>query len=174
MNALLALMCFHASRLRARKNHGGEIVLYDEQDESLWDQELIARGVYYLHEASQGKAVSKYHLEAAIAWWHTIKKDSQEKWDNILQLYNQLLKVEFSPIAALNRTYALSKVHGNDLAIREAEKLQLNNNQYYFALLGELYKTTDKTASRKNFERALELARTVPARAVITKKMSEL
>jgi len=52
--------------------------------------------------------------------------------------------------------------------------LQLNNNQYYFALLGELYKTTDKTASRKNFERALELARTVPARAVITKKMSEL
>jgi RNA polymerase sigma factor (sigma-70 family) len=174
VNALLALMCFHASRLRARKNHGGEIVLYDEQDESLWDQELIARGVYYLHEASQGKAVSKYHLEAAIAWWHTIKKDSQEKWDNILQLYNQLLKVEFSPIAALNRTYALSKVHGNDLAIREAEKLQLNNNQYYFALLGELYKTTDKTASRKNFERALELARTVPARAVITKKMSEL
>ena len=73
VNALLALMCFHASRFRARKSDGSNIVLYDEQDPTLWDQVLIARGAFYLHQASRGETLSKYHLEAAIAWWHTIR-----------------------------------------------------------------------------------------------------
>ena len=174
VNALLALMCFHASRFRARKNPAGEIILYNDQDESLWDQELIARGVYYLHTASRGGTVSKYHLEAAIAWWYTMKDDSREKWANILQLYNQLLKIEYSPLAALNRTYALSKVYGNEMAIREAENIPLQNNHYYFTLLGELYKPTDREAAKTNFEKALQLARTKAAHAHIQKKIDTL
>ena len=136
VNALLSLMCFHSSRFEARKNKNGEIVLYDEQDESLWNKELISRGIYFLQKASQGNILSKYHLEANIAYWHTFKTDSQEKWGNILQLYNQLLIKEYSPIAALNRTYALSRVYGKSAAIAEAEKLKLENNHFYFSLLG--------------------------------------
>ncbi len=73
VNALFALMCFHASRFEARKNKTGEIILYQDQDESLWNHELIGKGVYHLHEASQGNEISKYHIEAGIAYWHTIK-----------------------------------------------------------------------------------------------------
>ncbi|MFN8456985.1 MAG: DUF6596 domain-containing protein, partial [Anaerolineae bacterium] len=111
VNALLSLMCFQASRFAARQDESGEPVLYQDQDTSLWDTDLIRKGEYFLSCSASGNKISKYHLEAAIAYWHTHKKDSPEKWENILQLYNQLLQLEYSPIAALNRTYALSKAN---------------------------------------------------------------
>jgi len=58
---------------------------------------LIAKGVFFLHRSSQGNKISKYHLEASIAYWHTIKADTKEKWGNILQLYNRLLQIQYSP-----------------------------------------------------------------------------
>ena len=174
VNALLSLMCFHSSRFEARKNKNGEIVLYDEQDESLWNKELISRGIYFLQKASQGNILSKYHLEANIAYWHTFKTDSQEKWGNILQLYNQLLIKEYSPIAALNRTYALSRVYGKSAAIAEAEKLKLENNHFYFSLLGELYKDVDNKRARSNFEKALSLAKTKTDKLTIKKNIDNL
>jgi RNA polymerase sigma-70 factor (ECF subfamily) len=167
VNALFALMCFHSSRFPARRNADEQFVLYADQDVTLWNQELIAKGAYYLKLASQGNTISKYHLEASIAYWHTIKEDTAEKWETILQLYNQLLQIEYSPIAALNRTYALSKANGNEEAIREAEKLQLNDNQYYFTLLGVLYKDVDRDKSKVCFEKALLLARTEVDRKTI-------
>lgn len=174
VNALLALMCFHSSRFPARKNQSGEIVLYQQQDESLWNYELITKGAYYLKKASQGNSLSKYHLEASIAYWHTIKEDTKEKWENILQLYNNLLQIEYSPIAALNRTYALSKANGKEEAIREAEKLQLTDNHYYFTLLGELYSGTDDLKAKQNFKIAFSLAKTKTDKEVIAKKLSLL
>jgi RNA polymerase sigma-70 factor (ECF subfamily) len=174
VNALLALMCFQASRFPARKNDNGELVLYHDQDESLWDRELIARGAFYMHEASKGDAVSKYHLEAAIAWWHTNKEDSHEKWEGILQLYNQLLQIEYSPIAALNRTFALSKANGKMEAIAEAEKLKLNSNPYYHSLLGELYGDVDPAKAKEHLERALSLAKTQGDKHVISEKLKAL
>jgi RNA polymerase sigma-70 factor (ECF subfamily) len=108
VNALLSLMCFHTSRFKARKNEKGEMILYEDQDETLWNQELITKGVYFLDRASHGKKISKYHIEASIAYWHTNKANTIEKWENILTLYNQLLILEYSPIAALNRTFALA------------------------------------------------------------------
>src|SRR5690606_12899932 len=104
VHALLALMCFHASRFPARRNQEGDIILYEDQDDSLWNQELIAKGVEFLHLASREEKPSRYHLEAGIAYWHTVKADTHEKWENILQLYNNLLMLEYSPVAALNRT----------------------------------------------------------------------
>src|SRR6187402_3552005 len=157
VNALYSLMCFHSSRFAARKNEKGEIILYDEQDELLWNQELIIKGIYFLHEASKGSEISKYHIEASIAYWHTIKTDTKEKWENILQLYNKLLQIEYSPIAALNRTFALSKANGKHEAIIEAEKLQLTDNHYYFTLLGELYRGIDPAKSKMNLQTALFL-----------------
>lgn len=174
VNALMALMCFHASRFEARKNDEGEIVLYQDQDESLWNQELIDKGIQFLNYSSKGKAVSRYHIEASIAFWHTIKADTYEKWENILQLYNRLLTIVYSPIAALNRTYALSKVHGAQAAIKEAELLKLEDNHFYFTLLGELYKETDREKARINFVKAFSIAKTATDKQIIQKKINDL
>ena len=174
VNALFALMCFHASRFKARKNNNGQLVLYHEQDETLWNQELIFKGAYHLHQASGGDTLTKYHLEASIAYWLTNKTDTLKKWDNILQLYNNLLVVEYSPIAALNRTYALAKVKGNAIAIKEAEALNLPNNPFYFSLLGELYKTIDPKKAKEHFLTALTLAKTQADKQVIQKNVDNL
>ena len=174
VNALYAIMCFHASRFEARKNETGEIVLYQDQDERLWDRELIAKGGYHLHQASKGNKISKYHLEAGIAYWYTIKADTKEKWENILQLFNHLLQIEYSPIAALNRTYALSKANGKEVAIREAEKLNLTGNHFYFVLLGELYLGRDNQKAKQHFQKSWSLARTQTDKQTIQKKMDML
>lgn len=172
-NALLSLMYFHSSRFDARLDQKGEIILYQEQDTNLWNQGLIAKGEYYFNLASRGKALSKYHLEAAIAYWHTIKSDSKDKWDNILQLYNQLLVVEYSPIAALNRTYALAKANGKMEAIIEAEKINLNGNYLYHSLLGELYMGIDPVKTILHLQDALRLAKSVTDRMLLSKKLVE-
>ena len=174
VNALLALMCFHSSRFKARKNENGEFVLYQDQDETLWDRELITKGVILLRQASQGRQLSKYHLEASIAYWHTIKEDTKEKWENILQLHDKLSLLEYSPIAALNRTYALAKARGNAAAIPEAEKLNLVNNHFYFILLGELYKDIDKDQAKRNLKKALALAKTSTDKQTIQKTIDRL
>jgi RNA polymerase sigma-70 factor (ECF subfamily) len=146
------------------------LVLYQDQDETLWDRGLISRGAELLRASSTGASVSRYHLEASIAYWHSIKEDSPEKWTNILQLFDRLLAVEYSPIAALNRTFALAKVRGNAEAIAAARKLELEGNHFYFALLGELHRDLDPAAAREHFERALRLAKTpIDRRTLLTK-----
>jgi RNA polymerase sigma factor (sigma-70 family) len=173
VNALMALMCLHASRLEARVNKDGETVLYDEQDESLWNAELMAKGVYFLNCSAGGPTLSTYHLEAGIAYWSTQKADRPEKWENILQLYNQLLQIQYSPIAALNRTFALAKANGKAEAIAEAEKLQLTDNHFYFTLLGELYSGIDDQKAVRHFERAVALAKTQGERQLLERKIRD-
>ncbi len=158
--ALLSLMCFHASRFEARTRDDGAPVLYEEQDASLWDQELVKRGELYLNKAASGKEVSKYHLEAAIAYWHTQQADTPEKWEAVLQLYNKLLLIEYSPMAALNRTYALGRARGKTNAIEEAGKLGLENNYFFHCLMADLYAGTDENKTREHLGTALSLART--------------
>ncbi|MBS1688229.1 MAG: RNA polymerase subunit sigma [Bacteroidetes bacterium] len=173
VNALMALMCFQASRFKARMQEG-EAVLYDDQDTALWDKELITRGERFLNLSSVGNTVSKYHFEAGIAYWHTIKTDSPDKWEHILQLYNNLLIVEYSPIAALNRTYALAKANSKQEAITEAEKLKLENNHLYHALLGELYTGINNTEAKMHFNKALQLALSSSDKKIITKKIEDI
>lgn len=155
-------------------NKNGELVLYDEQDTSLWNDELVAKGAYYFHKAAAGDRLSKYHLEAGIAWWNTQKADTKEKWENILQLYNRLLQLAYSPVAALNRTYALAKANSREEAIIEAEKLKLVNNQFYFALLGELYTGIDREKAVGNFKAALELAKSPADKQAMQRKIDAL
>ena len=173
INALLSLMCFHASRFDARIRSNGETVLYEEQDINLWDTGLIQRGEYYLNKAAIGNELSKYHLEAAIAYWHTQKSD-EAKWNNILQLYNKLLQIEYSPMAALNRTYALAKAGSPMKAIIEAEKLDLTENHLYHSLLGQLYSDINKDKAIAHFKTALIKARTESDRSVIQAKIDRL
>ena len=173
-NALLALMCFHSSRFEARTNEYGETVLYQDQDTKLWNRELIDKGEHYLNQSSQGNQLSKYHLEAAIAYWHTHKADTKDKWENILQLYNKLLQIEYSPVAALNRTFALAKANGKVEAIIEAEKLNLADNHFYYSLLGNLYTDIDDTKALKHFRIALTLTNSDTDKKIIKKNIDEL
>ncbi len=172
VNALLSVMCFHVSRFEARTGEDGALVLYEDQDTGLWNTDLVSKGGYFLACAANGNQLSSYHLEAAIAYWHTQKADTQEKWENILQLYNRLLQVTYSPIAALNRTYALSKVKGKELAVAEAEKLNLTNHHLYFVLLGELYTGINNRKAKSCYEQALLLAKTGTDKQAIQKKMA--
>jgi RNA polymerase sigma-70 factor (ECF subfamily) len=174
ISALLSLMCFHSSRFDARKNDNGELILYKDQDTSLWNQELISTGGYYLNRASQGNVLTKYHLEATIAYWHTVKDDTIEKWENILKLYDYLIEIDSSPIAALNRAFAVSKVKGRNEGIQETEKLQLSDNHYYHTLLGELYREIDEKKSKSHFQSALSLAKTRADKETLQKKMDTL
>ena len=173
-NALIALMCFHASRFGARENSEGSMILYEQQDEELWDTDLINQGIYFLNLSAQGNEVSSYHLEARIAYWHCIKEDTKEKWEDILQLYNQLLLINYSPSVALNRTFALYKANGQQAALMEAEKLKLENNHFYFILLGELYKNIDNEKARLNFQLAYTLAKTQTEKQEIQNKIDSL
>jgi RNA polymerase sigma-70 factor (ECF subfamily) len=155
-NALLALMCFQSSRLDARANDAGEVILFEQQDTGLWSQELIDKGNYYLVNACSGNAISKYHLEAGIAYWHTTPT-GHNKWEHILQLYNQLIIIEYSPLTALNRAFAIAKVYGNKQAIQEVKKLNLADCNYYHALLGYLYTETDIDKAKTHYGQAIAL-----------------
>lgn len=172
--ALLALMCFHTSRFDARVSDTGDFILYDEQDTSLWNRDLINKGAQFLHRATTGNIVSTYHLEASIAYWNTKKEDTREKWENILQLYNHLLQLKYTPVAALNRTYALAKVKGKREAIDEAEKLKLVTSHFYFALLGELYTGINNDKAKINLQKAIGLARTSSEKQTLQKKIDAL
>lgn len=173
VNALLSLMCFHASRFDARVDAAGEQILYEAQDRELWNDELIEKGNYYLIRSAQG-VPGKYHLEAAIAYRHCEKTDSPEKWRHILELYNRLLQLEYSPVAALNRTYALSKVQGKAAAITEASRLQLSGSHLYHSLMGYLYTGIDRQKAAAHYKEALQLAKTAHDRALISRRLEQL
>lgn len=173
-HALIALMCFHASRFDARQMPGEAMVLYADQDESLWDQELILQGMRHLSLSLNGNELSTYHLEARIAYWHCTKEDSLMKWQEILELYDQLLSIDASPAAALNRIYALHKVAGAAAALRELNQQAMPETYFYYLLLAELYTSVDKRLAREAFEKALSHARTGAERAMIGRKIQQL
>lgn len=172
-NALLALMCYQSSRLDARTSNNGEVILFDEQDKNLWNQELIEKGNHFLIKAYDGDEISKYHLEATIGYWHTTSTE-ENKWQNILQGYNQLILIEYSPVTALNRTFALAKVYGNETAIIEAEKLNLEANHYYHSLLGYLYGSIDVNKAINHYKKAITLTKSKSEIQTLTKEIKRL
>lgn len=173
-NALMALMCFHGSRLNARMHSPDAFVLYDQQDEKRWDQSLIRQGAEFLSHAAKGPEISSYHLEARIAFWHCNKSTSRIKWLEILELYNLLMTLNHSPMVALNRLYALYKVQGVAVALNEAKALPHMNNLFYHILLGELNSQEHPMDSRWHFEQAFQLATTRTEQDHIQRKMDLL
>lgn len=172
VNALLALMCYQSSRFKARFNNQGEAVLFEDQDRSLWDDSLIHKGNFYLVNATNGCDISKYHLEAGIAYWHTT--NDSNKWSRILQLYNQLVVIEYSPITALNRTFAYAKVYGKEQGIVEALKLNLDGNPYFHQLLGYLYADSQVDEAIKHYQSALVLSKSEGERKTIMREIQRL
>lgn len=173
-NALMSLMCFHSSRFNSRMDQEGDYVLYFDQPRQNWDKDLIEKGEYFLDRSASGEEVSKYHLEARIAYWHAREYDSPDKWENILQLYNHLLQIQYSPIVALNRTYVLSRANGKEEALQEALKIDLGQSHYYHALLSELYSEIDTNKQIEHLKIAMSLTTSKTNRQILLKKLNHI
>ena len=172
--ALMALFCFHSSRFNARINHSGEQILYEHQDAEQWDMELIDMGQFYLNLSADGEQLTKYHLEGMIAFWHTQKQvETTQKWHQILQLYNRLLQVEYSPVTALNRTYALAMAEGKQVAIKEALKIDLKDHHLYHSLLAHFYHDLDSEKEKYHLEIALSLTHSPTDKRLLKAKLRE-
>ena len=115
-------------------NHANALSNLRSRPVRFWNTDLIRQGMQYLALSATGDQLTSYHLEARIASWHCIKEDTPEKWEEILQLYNQLLLINYSPGVALNRTFALYKANGREQAMIELEKLKLEGNHFYMVL----------------------------------------
>lgn len=160
-NALLALFCFQASRFDARVDEQGTHILFDDQDKGKWNWELIAKGQEFLRNSAEGVDRGKYQYQAMIAFWHTRNEvDENEKWTQILNNYNRLLQLSYSPVAALSRTYALMKIEGAEIALKEALKINLKESHLYHSLLAEIYSQLDVAKQRVHLKIALGLAQT--------------
>lgn len=171
--ALLALMCFQSSRLSARTNNNGETILFNDQDRSLWDSSLIQRGNYYLIKATNENKISKYHLEAGIAYWHSAL-NAENKWLQILKLYDQLLQIDQSLPIILNRLFAFAKVYGNEKAIFETEKLGRVENNHYHELLGYLYAETNPIQSIYHYKKAIHLTVSATEKQTLNREIDRL
>jgi RNA polymerase sigma factor (sigma-70 family) len=173
-NALIALMCFHTSRYDARQNNENSIILYEHQNEQLWNKDLINKGNHYLALSANGNEISSYHLEAGIAFWHCQKEETVEKWNRILEHYNMLLEINYSRTVALNRIYAIYKAKGSEIALEEAEKLQFTSSHFYYTLLGELYKEVDTNSALLNYEKAFSMAKTQVDKQLLKSKIENI
>jgi RNA polymerase sigma-70 factor (ECF subfamily) len=125
VHALLSLMLLQVSRLPARRDGSGSLLLLHEQDRSRWDQALIGEGIRHLGRAAEGDRLTPFHVQAAIAAVHaTAPSNETTDWAHILKLYDQLIALTHSPVVALNRAVALARVHGVEAGIRALESLR--------------------------------------------------
>lgn len=107
VHALLALMCFHAARFDARVDLDGAIVLLEEQDRSAWNWSDVREGMAWLARSARGDDLTRYHLEAGIAWEHCRAATfADTDWRRIAELYDKLDRIAPSPLHALNRAVA--------------------------------------------------------------------
>jgi len=175
--ALLALFCFQTSRLQARLDDKGNIILLKYQDRSKWYQPLIRKGFYYIDLAiTEPFETSVYHLEAAIASLHASAKNFEEtEWKKISFLYEQLYRIQPTSIVALNKAIASGYATDKKLALEELKQIKgLENYYLYHASIGEVYyEMNNKTEARKYYEAALQLTTSKQEQQLIARKIED-
>jgi RNA polymerase sigma factor (sigma-70 family) len=174
--ALLALFCFQSSRLSARLDDKGNIILLQRQDRSKWNNELIQRGFGYIDEATDGREATRYHFEAAIASLHAAA-DSFEAtdWKSIYDLYDMLYRLEPGPIVALNKAIASAYAISRENALKELFNIKgLEKYYLYYASAGEMYLDLDKKNEAKTyFEKALQLTGSLSEQQLLLDKIKK-
>ncbi len=177
VHALVALMALEAARLPARVDEAGDLILLEDQDRTRWDRGLIGLGFYHFDRCMTGDDVSEYHMQAAIAATHARGARSTD-WPMILEIYDQLLAINPSPVIALNRAVAVAKVHGAAEALASVDLLRedpkLRDYHLFFAVRGhllmELGRRTDAASS---FQKALEFGGSEPERRFLRRRLEE-
>jgi RNA polymerase sigma-70 factor, ECF subfamily len=177
VHALVALMALQGARLPARVDEAGDLVLLADQDRSRWDERLIAIGFHHFDRSIAGADVSEYHVQAAIAATHARAIDSRSvDWPLILELYDQLLTLNASPIVALNRVVAIAKVHGPADALAAVAPLdrdpKLRHYHLLLAVRGQLLLDLGRSHEAADaFRTALTCACTEPERRLLTRRL---
>lgn len=178
-HALLALMLLSGARLSARVDAAGNLLLLAEQDRSLWDRAMIQRGLFHLNLSAAGEEISEFHLQAGIAYCHcTAATYEATDWTRILSLYDLLVGVNPSPVIALNRAVAISRVHGPEAAIEALEAIRprdaLENYYLFHAALAQFQlETGEPGQAARRFRRALELTGVKSERTFLSRKLEE-
>lgn len=177
---LLALMLLHESRRQARTAPDGDLVLLDDQDRTLWDQEMIQKGVELVEQALHSRRFGPYTLQAAIAAVHAEAVDAAHTdWPQIVGLYDVLLHVMPSPVVELNRAVAVAMRDGPQagLVLIEAilERGELENYHLAHAARADLCRRLGKKPeARRAYQRALELVQQAPEQRFLQRRLAEL
>jgi RNA polymerase sigma-70 factor (ECF subfamily) len=173
---LEALLLLQASRTRARSGSDGELVLLDDQDRSLWDRDLIARGVALLDRALALRRPGPYQLQAAIAALHARAREPGETdWTQIALLYAELARLQPSPVVELNRAVAVAMAEGPAAGLELLDDLPLDRYHLFHSARADLLRREGRVdEARAAYERARELVTNEPERAFLSRRIAEL
>ncbi len=181
VKGLLALMLLHDARRAGRQTDGGDIVLLEEQDRSLWDQDQIATGARLVEDALRlpGRP-GAYAVQAAIAALHASAKNYKDTdWRQIAGLYEVLLRISPSPVIELNHAAAVSMVDGPARALDLVEALQARGSLDGYELLpavrADLLRRLGRNqAAREAYLAASAVTRLEPLRRLYARRLEEL
>jgi RNA polymerase sigma-70 factor (ECF subfamily) len=176
---LLALMVLTEARRAARISAGGELVSLDEQDRGAWDAALIAEGHVLVRERlASGVAPGRYQILAAINAVHTSARDvGSTDWWQVVALYDQLVRLDPSPIVALNRAIAVAALDGPQVALAAVDRLEgpLAGYHAFHATRADLLRRLGcHQESRTAYDKAIELAGNTAETAALTRRRDAL
>jgi RNA polymerase sigma-70 factor (ECF subfamily) len=176
---LLALMLLIEARRAARVSASGELVTLDEQDRGAWDAALIAEGHQLVRERlAAGVPPGRYQVLAAINAVHTSARDIRTTdWSQIVALYDQLVRLDPSPIVALNRAIAVAEIDGPDVALAAVDRLEgkLAGYHAYHATRADLLRRLSRSQdARSAYDRAIDLAGNTAQTAYLTRRRDQL
>ena len=177
---LLALMLLQESRRAARTSPTGELVLLENQDRSLWNREQIAEGVALVERALGSRRFGPYTLQAAIASVHAQAESAPATdWPHIVALYNQLVRMQPSPVVHLNRAVAIAMCDGPQSGLAHIEAAMEHGElaNYYLAhsARAEMCRRLGRTAeARASYEKALALTQQEPERQFLQERIRQL
>jgi len=177
---LLALMLLHESRREARTSPGGELVRLDDQDRSRWDRALIAEGTRLVEQSLLSRRFGPYTIQAAISAVHAEAHDAAATdWNEIVGLYDVLLRSDPSPIIELNRAVAVAMRDGPDTGVKLIDEIlargDLRDYRLAHAARAELCRRLGRvTDARAAYERAIALTKQDPERRFLERQLREL
>jgi RNA polymerase sigma-70 factor (ECF subfamily) len=176
---LLALMLLTEARRTARVSASGELVALDEQDRGAWDAALVAEGHRLVRERlAAGVAPGRYQILAAINAVHTSARDIRDTdWSQVVALYDQLVRVDPSPIVALNRAVAVAELDGPEVALAAVDRLEgkLAGYHAFHAVRADLLRRLGRgQESRAAYDKAIELAGNTAETAYLTRRRDQL
>ena len=176
---LLALMLLTEARRTARVSASGELVPLGEQDRGTWDTALIAEGHRMVRERlAAGQAPGRYQILAAINAVHTSARDVRDTdWSQVVALYDQLARLDRSPVIALNRAIAAAELDGPEVALAAVDRLghQLAGYHPYHATRADLLRRLGRSQeSRAAYRKAIELAGNTAETASLTRRLNQL
>jgi RNA polymerase sigma-70 factor (ECF subfamily) len=177
---LLALMLLQESRRAARTSSAGELILLGNQDRSLWNRKQIAEGVALVEKALKSRRFGSYTLQAAIAAVHAqAESTAATDWRQIVAIYDQLVRMQPSPVVHLNRAVAIAMRDGPEAGLTHIDAVLAHGElaNYYLAhsARADMYRRLGRTAeARSAYEKALALTQQEPERQFLQERIRQL